>query len=136
MYSTVSVFTTPAAGSPHQPLLTDTRQRGRKPPHSAFTYFLISDPAEKNGNADEAITWSTRSAQAALLRCGRSQVSIRGLHFPGQLRVSTHAAPLVCCSPASERVARLLSDVGLGSRATGLRGFDFSWHRASPNHHL
>jgi hypothetical protein len=45
MYSTVSVFTTPGAGSPHQPLLTDTRQRGRKPPHAALADFLISGPA-------------------------------------------------------------------------------------------
>ena len=45
LYSTVSVFTTPGAGSPHQPLLTDTRHRGRKPPHAALTCFLISGPA-------------------------------------------------------------------------------------------
>jgi hypothetical protein len=45
LYSTVSVFTTPGAGSPHQPLLTDTRQRGRKPPHASLARFLISGPA-------------------------------------------------------------------------------------------
>ena len=45
MYSTVSVFTTPGAGSPHQPLLTDTRQRGRKPPHAALAFFMTSGPA-------------------------------------------------------------------------------------------
>jgi hypothetical protein len=45
MYSTVSVFRRPWAGSPHQPLLTDTRHRGRKPPHASLARFLISAPA-------------------------------------------------------------------------------------------
>src|SRR5918994_4889989 len=45
VYSTVSVFRAPGAGSPHQPVLTEIRHRGRKPPEAELTCFLISGPA-------------------------------------------------------------------------------------------
>ncbi len=66
VYSTVSVFTTPGAGSPHQPLLTEIRQRGRKPPHASLTRFLISASAEhvRPGTPYSALTISIDAVDA------------------------------------------------------------------------